>query len=157
RGHAAEALEFVDDGVFLVDGDGIVRLWNPSAARALGIKAVKAVGRPVAELVHRWDTVVERIEVGTGRAQTVPVEVHGEERWLSRTAAAYPGGVVYAFRDLTDERRVEQLKSDFVATISHELRTPLAAIYGAALTLQRDDVRLEESQRDGLLEVVASE
>ena len=60
-----------------------------------------------------------------------------------------PGGTVYAFRDLTEERAVDQLKSDFVSTVSHELRTPLAAIYGAALTLQRDDVRLEESQRAG--------
>jgi signal transduction histidine kinase len=83
--------------------------------------------------------------------------VHGEERWLSISAVRFPGGTVYAFRDLTDERRVEQLKSDFVATVSHELRTPLSAIYGAALTLQRDDVRLEESQRTGLLDVVASE
>jgi PAS domain S-box-containing protein len=157
RAHAAEALEFVDDGVFLVDGTGIVRLWNPAAASAFRVEAARALGRPVQELIHRWESLEDRIEVGTGRAHTVPVEVHGEERWLSISAARFPGGTVYAFRDLTDERRVEQLKSDFVATVSHELRTPLAAIYGAALTLQRDDVRLEESQRDGLLEVVASE
>ena len=50
---------------------------------------------------------------------------------------------MYAFRDLTEERAVEQLKSDFVSTVSHELRTPLAAIYGAAMTLRRDDVSLE--------------
>jgi signal transduction histidine kinase len=49
------------------------------------------------------------------------------------------------------------LKSDFVSTISHELRTPLAAIYGAALTLRREDVLLGEPQRAGLLEVIASE
>src|SRR5207247_6871750 len=54
-------------------------------------------------------------------------------------------------------RAVEELKSDFVSTVSHELRTPLSAIYGAALTLQRQDVRLEESQRLGLLDVIASE
>jgi signal transduction histidine kinase len=64
---------------------------------------------------------------------------------------------VYAFRDVTDERAVDQLKTDFVSTVSHELRTPLAAIYGAALTLQREDVRLEESQRAGLLDVISSE
>ena len=64
---------------------------------------------------------------------------------------------MYAFRDMTEERAVEQLKSDFVSTVSHELRTPLAAIYGAALTLQRDDVRLEASQRTGLLDVISSE
>jgi PAS domain S-box-containing protein len=157
RAHAAEALEFVDDGVFLVDEAGTVRLWNPAAAAALGVKAAKAVGRPVHELIRDWDSLHGRIEFGTRRAQTVPVEVHGEERWLSISAVRFPRGTVYAFRDLTDERRVEQLKSDFVATVSHELRTPLSAIYGAALTLQRNDVRLEESQREGLLAVVASE
>lgn len=155
RAHAAEALEFVNDGVILVDRGGIVRLWNPAAAVALGVKQATAVGRAVRELVRDWDTLAERIE--PGRPQTVPVEVHGKERWLSISATSFPGGTVYAFRDLTDERRVEQLKSDFVATVSHELRTPLAAIYGAALTLRRDDVRLEDSQRRGLLDVVASE
>ena len=49
------------------------------------------------------------------------------------------------------------MKTDFVSTVSHELRTPLAAIYGAAMTLRRRDVAVEESQRDRLLEVVSSE
>jgi signal transduction histidine kinase len=49
------------------------------------------------------------------------------------------------------------LKTDFVSTVSHELRTPLAAIYGAAMTLRRRDVAVEESQRERLLEVVSSE
>jgi signal transduction histidine kinase len=57
---------------------------------------------------------------------------------------------------LTDEQRVERLKSEFVSTISHELRTPLAAIYGAALTLRREEPALE-AQREGLLDVIAGE
>ncbi len=163
RAHAAAALEFVDDGVFLLDGDDVVRLWNPTAALTLRVPAASAVGRPVRELIAGWDTFHERIRIasepsgGRGRAQTVPVEVEGVERWLSISAVRFPGGTVYAFRDLTDERAIEQMKSDFVATVSHELRTPLSAIYGAALTLKRNDVRLEESQRDGLLDVVANE
>jgi PAS domain S-box-containing protein len=163
RAHAASALEFVDDGVFVLDGDDVIRLWNPAAAQTFRVKPAKALGRPVGELIRHWSTVQDRIQVaeepssGSGRAQTVPVDVQGVERWLSISAVRFPGGTVYAFRDLTDERAVDQLKSDFVATVSHELRTPLAAIYGAALTLKRDDVRLEESQRDGLLDVVASE
>jgi PAS domain S-box-containing protein len=163
RAHAASALEFVDDGVFLLDGDDVIRLWNPAAAQTFRVKPARAIGRPVRELIRDWSTVQDRIRVaeepssGSGRAQTVPVDVHGEERWLSISAVRFPGGTVYAFRDLTEERAVDQLKSDFVATVSHELRTPLAAIYGAALTLKRDDVRLEDSQREGLLDVVASE
>jgi PAS domain S-box-containing protein len=163
RAHAASALEFVDDGVFLLDEDDVIRLWNPAAAQTFRVKTAKALGRPAGELIQDWNSVHDRIHVGSEpssgarRAQTVPVNVQGEERWLSISAVRFPGGTVYAFRDLTEERAVDQLKSDFVATVSHELRTPLAAIYGAALTLQRNDVRLEESQRDGLLDVVASE
>ena len=57
---------------------------------------------------------------------------------------------------MTEERRVERLKSEFVSTISHELRTPLAAIYGAALTLRREEPALK-AQRESLLDVVATE
>jgi signal transduction histidine kinase len=164
RAHAAEALEYVDDGVFLVDEAGIVRLWNPTAAVSLRRTAVEAVGRPIAELLGDWPSLRSRIPVasqpqvgGASRAQTLPVEVQGEERWLSISAVSFPGGTVYAFRDVTAERAVEQLKTDFVSTVSHELRTPLAAIYGAAMTLQRRDIAVDEPQRDKLLEVVASE
>ena len=79
------------------------------------------------------------------------------ELWLSLTAAEFPQGTVYAFRDLTEERAVEQLKSDFVSTVSHELRTPLAAIYGAAMTLRRDDVSLSVDQEEGMLDVISGE
>ena len=68
-----------------------------------------------------------------------------------------PDGVVYAFRDLTEERALEQLRTDFVSTVSHELRTPLAAIYGAAMTLRRSDVALGDDQRARLLDVVSGE
>ena len=164
RAHAAKALEYVDDGVILVDEAGIVRLWNPTAAISLRLPALEAVGRPIAELLGDWQSLQSRIPVasepqagGTSRAQTLPVEVQGEERWLSISAVRFAGGTVYAFRDVTDERAVEQMKTDFVSTVSHELRTPLAAIYGAAMTLRRHDVAVEESQRDRLLEVVSSE
>jgi signal transduction histidine kinase len=49
------------------------------------------------------------------------------------------------------------MKSDFVSTVSHELRTPLAAIYGAAVTLRREDMPIDAGQRGDLLGVIASE
>ena len=156
RAHAADALEFVDDGVFLVDGEGIVRLWNPAAAKTFRVRADRAIGRHVRESIADWDMLSARV-ASARRAETVPLNVKGEECWISATAATYGGGTVYAFRDLTQEHAIEQMRSDFVSTVSHELRTPLAAIYGAALTLQRDDVRLEETQRAGLLDVISGE
>ena len=98
-----------------------------------------------------------RSQQAAERQQSFPLDGPGGELWLSLTAAEFPQGTVYAFRDLTEERAVEQLKSDFVSTVSHELRTPLAAIYGAAMTLRRDDVSLSVDQEEGMLDVISGE
>ena len=80
----------------------------------------------------------ERRRATARAAETLPLELPGRELWLSIAAVEFDEGTVYAFRDLTADRVLEELRSDFVSTVSHELRTPLAAIYGAALTLQRE-------------------
>jgi PAS domain S-box-containing protein len=152
RAQAATALEYVGDGVALVDDTGRIRLWNPAAERITGLRAGDLVGRPVDDALPGWP-----LQELSARPLTRPVDVHGRELWLSLTAVAFERGTVYAFRDLTEERALEQLKSDFVSTVSHELRTPLAAIYGAAMTLQREDVDLNEAQEAGMLDVIAGE
>ena len=152
RAQAATALEFVGDGVFLVDGSDTIRLWNPSAAAITGLDADEMVDRPVGVVLPGWP-----LEQLGRRPETYPVDIGGRELWLSLTGVPFEGGTVYAFRDLTEERDVDRLKSDFVSTVSHELRTPLAAIYGAAMTLRRDDVPLSPAQRDGMLDVVSGE
>jgi signal transduction histidine kinase len=83
--------------------------------------------------------------------------------WLSLSEAVMtdPAGAVagriYAFRDISAERSVEQMKSDFVSTVSHELRTPLTSIYGFAETLLRQDVLFGEEERATFLRYIASE
>ena len=160
RALAARALAFVGDGVFLVDDAGIVRTWNTAAEVIVGVPERHVVGRRAGEAIPSWSAIVSHVPLtsGPGRpiAESVPVELPDGECWLSISAVAFPGGTVYAFRDMTEERRVERLKSEFISTISHELRTPLAAIYGAALTLRREEPALE-AQREGLLDVIAGE
>ena len=75
----------------------------------------------------------------TGRATTVPVDVGGSEVWLSIRGVGFAEGTVYAFTDLTEDRRLEQLKADFIATVSTRLRTPPRPSTAAAKTLQRED------------------
>jgi len=161
RAQASLVLQSVADGVVLVDKEGIVRLWNPAAARITGLAVEDVVGRPIVEVVPGWDELALRIPVaddpGTGRAETTPVELDGRELWISGSGVELEEGIVYAFRDLTEERALEQMRSDFVATVSHELRTPLAAIYGAALTIRRPDFELDEELHDHLLQVIAEE
>jgi PAS domain S-box-containing protein len=157
----ARVLEHVGDGVFLVDEEGIVRLWNPAAEGITGIPPEDVIGRPAVEAIPGWHTIlslvpVERAAVAS-RAETLPVEVGGRELWLSFSAVEFSDGIVYAFRDLTAERVVDALKDEFVATMSHEVRTPLAAIYGASMTLGRDDLELTADSRHRLLDVIANE
>ena len=157
RARAAIVVEHVADGVLLVDQGEVIRLWNPAAEEITGLAAADTVGRSTAEVFAPWETIADLATRNEVRPQTQPVEINGRELWLSITGVGFESGTVFAFRDLTSERAVEKLKSDFVSTVSHELRTPLAAIYGAALTLRREDVPLGEPQRTGLLEVIASE
>jgi len=159
----ARVLEHVDDGVFLVDDRGVIRHWNPAAEAITGIGSPEALGRRVEETLPGWEAVAPLIPVasvprpGSVEAKVVPLEFDGRELWLSVSGVTFSDGVVYAFRSLTEERALEELKGEFIATVSHELRTPLAAIYGSAQTLLREDIELDESGQKRLLDVIAQE
>ncbi len=161
RAQAARVLATIGDGVFLLDRGGRIRLWNSAAERITGVAEREVLGHPAASAVPGWDSIAARVPVAHAgeptRPESVPLEIEGGELWLSMSAVGYEEGTVYAFRDLTEERALESMRQDLVATVSHELRTPLAAIYGAALTLRRGDVELELELRDKLLEVVVDE
>ena len=162
REQAANVLDAVGDGVFLVDGDGVVRLWNHAAELVTGVRADRVRGSPVAAVFSDWDALAARIlpaadDGSAAQAATVPVDVGGRELWLSLMAVRSPDGIVYAFRDLTGERLLEEEKSDFIATVSHELRTPMAAVHGAAQTLLRQDVTFTPEQNRKLVEMIASQ
>jgi signal transduction histidine kinase len=98
-----------------------------------------------------------------GRSRLVSISRGGEDIWLSLSEAVMRdpvgavAGRIFAFRDISSERLVEQMKSDFVSTVSHELRTPLTSIYGFAETLLRQDVAFGEAERRTFLGYIASE
>jgi PAS domain S-box-containing protein len=161
RAQAARVLETVGDGVFLVDVDGVVRLWNRAAEAITKLTRAEVLGRRADEVLSGWHDLATRVPVagapGPATATTLPVELDREERWLSISGVAIDEGTVYAFQDVTEERALEQIRQDLVSTVSHELRTPLAAIYGSALTLAREDLELEESMHRKLLEIIVEE
>jgi PAS domain S-box-containing protein len=161
RAQAARVLASVGDGVFFVDAHGIVRTWNRAAAVATGIGAEDVVDRPARDAIPGWSAIVARVPiVSTGsatRPESLPLDLGAREVWLSIHGVVVADGIVYAFRDLTEERALESMRTEFVSTVSHELRTPLAAIYGAAMTLRRKDVALDDDQRATLLDVVSGE
>ncbi len=150
----------IADGIVAVDRDGTIVLWNATAAQITGVPASEAVGRRVAETLQR------ELESGDERPageREVAILRGGDEVWLSLTEAVMHddsgavAGRVFAFRDVSAERAVETMKSEFVAAVSHELRTPLTSIYGFAETLMRQDVQFEETDRATFLGYIASE
>jgi len=161
REQAAHVLEAVGDGILLLDEEGIVRLWNRAAERVTGVRSAEIRDRPMAEVIEDWLEIVSRIPVASGgaspRSVTLPLHIGGRDLWLSFVAVRSADGVVFAFRDLTNEQRLEDEKSDLVATISHELRTPITAVYGAATTLLHREDELPRDQQRQLLEMIAAE
>jgi PAS domain S-box-containing protein len=161
RERAASVMEAVGDGIFQVDSKGTIRFWNRAAALITGRSAEEVCERPARETFPDWESLAELIPVAedgkTTRSTTLPVSVEGWDLWLSFVAVQGRRGVVYAFRDLTAERGLDEQKSDLLATISHELRTPMAAVYGAARTLLSRDDTLEQEKRRALLEMIAAQ
>ena len=158
RGEAI--LANVADGIVAVDRDGKVVLWNPAAERVTGVSQAEALGQTPTEALGR---PLDAAGGSPGGSRLLPIRRGGEEVWLSLSEAVMtdPAGAVagriYAFRDISAERSVEQMKSDFVSTVSHELRTPLTSIYGFAETLLRQDVLFGDEERSTFLRYIASE
>jgi PAS domain S-box-containing protein len=159
----ARVLAHVDNGVFLLDDGGILHYWNPAAEAITGLQPHEVLEKPIEAIFPGWTSVADLVPVSavpgpeSAAARTLPVELDGKELWLSISGVRFDDGIVYAFRDVTEERALEELKGEFVATISHELRTPLAAIYGSAQTLQRSDLKLDDGMRERLLGVITAE
>jgi two-component system phosphate regulon sensor histidine kinase PhoR len=158
RAEAARALAHVSDGVILTDTEGRVRFWNPAAVKLTGVDEAGAIGRELALLLPGWERLAQQPEAesGFGGADVVPIHL-GHERWLSVMSADFGDGVVYAVRDVTEERALETLRSDFVATASHELRTPMTSISGAARTLLRHGEQLPPQRHQDFLEMIVDE
>jgi PAS domain S-box-containing protein len=159
RAQAAQVLSHVGDGVFLVDRAGTIGFWNPGAETLTGLTAAAALRRRPEEVFRGWREHAPKPTPSDERpvAETGRYDVNGRELWLSVSGVESPLGTVYAFRDRTDEYRLEEERADFVATVSHELRTPLASIHGAARTLRSREDELGSATRRDLLEIVVAQ
>ncbi len=140
RNTLTAVLTHMADGVVITDGEGRVRLMNPAAARILSLSQDTAVGKSFVA-VARDHQVVEiwRHCQETGEEQSEAVEMGGRGPFLRVVATPLRGtpqdGCLVLFQDLTQIRRLETVRRDFISNISHELRTPLASLKALVDTL----------------------
>jgi two-component system phosphate regulon sensor histidine kinase PhoR len=132
-------VEGMEEGVLLLDAGGHVALLN-AALREMLLLGADAVGKTQLEAIRHADLKEIVDQAREGEAVTGEIELEGlKPRRLLVRAARLPGdiGQVFAvFVDVTEVRKLESLRRDFVANVSHELRTPVTAIRSAAETLQ---------------------
>ena len=141
RSRLAAAYESSSNGIVAVTRGRLVAYINPAAAQIFGTGAEDAVGRPFIELVrdHELYLMLER-SLDQGERQNQVVDFGPDH--LQLRAVVFPiqdGGdwaALAVLTDVTESRRLEVMRRDFVANVSHELRTPLAAIKAAVETLQ---------------------
>ena len=147
------------EGVLVVDRQGRLQLVNRAAQAMLHVDA-SAAGRPYLEVIRHPDIAAQL----AARAARAERRTAANWHWCAipaRTfmARAAPvasgggGGAVLVLHDITDLRRADQIRRDFVANVSHELRTPLTAIRGYVEALLDEPPDEETTRR--FLEIIA--
>ncbi len=135
-------LEAMQEGVLVLDDERRVVLVNP-ALRAMLLLPADIVGRRLLEVLRHAELqeILDKVDRLPGPASG-ELEVAGvKPRRLLAQADSLPAGLFVVFFDVTELRRLESLRRDFVANVSHELRTPVTAVRSAAETLRSAAVK----------------
>ena len=129
-------LSSIREGLFVLEGDGRIRLANQGAAKIVGSENLK--GRFSWEVL-RSPRLNELLTPPYSRSASAEIELEERCYLTSLTPLRSGQGIVLVLHDITERRHTDQIKKDLIVNVSHELRTPLTAIKGFSETL------LEES------------
>jgi PAS domain S-box-containing protein len=143
RAHERAVIDGSADGIAVLDGDGLIRQWNPAAHKLTGMSSDEVTGKsppfPVPD--PGGPTLTHRLPTG---------------RWLDVLCNALDDSDerVIDFRDVTAAKELEEAKDLFLATTSHELRTPITVVQGFASTLaSRWDKLADDERRAAVLTI----
>jgi two-component system, OmpR family, sensor histidine kinase VicK len=139
-------LDSVGDGIYGIDLEGRLTFINQASARSLGYTREQLIGRDLHEVIHHshadgtpYSKSTNPILQALRRSE--PIRVRDEVFWR-HDGTAFPveysanplmedgqiSGMVVAFQDISERRRLERMKDEFISTVSHELRTPLTSL-----------------------------
>lgn len=163
----AGIVEFSNDAIIRVGLDGVIQTWNKGAEKLFGYAAEEAVGKPVALIVPEdrrteprdiLDSLcrgekVEHYETIRIRKDGAPIHTSLSVS-LIKDAAGRNVGMSGISRDITERKRAEQTKNDFISMVNHELNTPITAISGAVSLLRESDAGIAVVSQSHYLEML---
>jgi two-component system, OmpR family, phosphate regulon sensor histidine kinase PhoR len=140
RAKLSAVLNQMTDGVLIVDDNGRVQLLNPAAERLFQVPKKSALERSVVEVLRYHQLVDLWRQAQSGERQSTMLEIGPQHLFLQMVAIplkiSLPGNTLLLIQDLTQLRKLETVRRDFISNVSHELRTPLASLKALAETLQ---------------------
>ncbi|WP_379154053.1 two-component system histidine kinase PnpS [Paenibacillus sp. sgz5001063] len=150
-------LDNMTGGIVMINAEGEIALLNRASERLLDVKNSEMTGRSYKELKHHYE-LTRLIEEGVSRNEPVHEErsfYNPAERIvrLDGVPMIQDGssrGMLFLLQEVTEIRRLEKMRSEFVANVSHELKTPVAAVKGFAETLLGGGVSDEKTARSFL-------
>ncbi len=157
RARAEAILSGMVEGVLVVNEGGDIRMVNDAARRMLKLEE-PAVGEPYAEVIRHPDIATQVRQALAGELTAgleLPLSREPGRVFVARAApvrATDVRGAVLVLHDISDLRRADRVRRDFVANVSHELRTPLTAIRGYVEALMDGPPSAAEAQR--FLEII---
>ena len=147
------------EGVAVVSGAERLVFSNQSFAEILGLDLPPKSGSALVEIVRQSDLIeaVRKVLAGEARVESEIVTGTLRQRFFAATVGAVRAGETYGavvvLHDITELRRLERVRRDFVANVSHEFRTPLTAIQGFAETLLAGAMD-DPQNRERFLEII---
>ena len=161
RDRLATLIDELADAIFIADGDGRVLLANATARATAG---QDVIGRHLPEVIRHHETLAAIATARDGREATATIERTDPRRFMRAFARPLEGGqMLLVIQDLTALRRLETVRSDFIANVSHELRRPITSLKAMAEALEegalddrdvaRDFVHRMQQEIDGLAQL----
>ncbi|HJV65702.1 MAG TPA: ATP-binding protein [Geomonas sp.] len=146
------------EGVMVTDPSGVITLVNPAFCAMLGT-GTEVIGKQLLEITRHPDLYAACREVlNESRERIQEISLADQKatmvHWVPLVEGESLRGAVAVFHDISDLKRVERIRRDFVANVSHELRTPVTVIKGYAETLLSGALAGDPERRERFLTII---